>query len=108
MTLAVADVGVTPMSEAPPMGLTSLNGLTLGAMLPGFKAFGLVQGARVLTVNGETLSRSGLKADDVITKIDTSNIRTPQDVFDTASSKMGRYRLEVFRDGKTLWIWLTS
>lgn len=108
VTLAVADVGVTPMSEAPPMGLTSLNGLTLGAMLPGFKAFGLVQGARVLTVNGEILSRSGLKADDVITKIDTSNIRTPQDVFDTASSKMGRYRLEVFRDGKTLWIWLTS
>lgn len=108
LTLAIADVAVTPMSEGPPMGLSSLNGLTLGAMLPGFKTFGLVQGARVLAVNGEPLIRSGLKPDDVITKIDTAIIRTPQDFFDTAGTKMGRYRLEVFRNGKTLWIWLAS
>jgi S1-C subfamily serine protease len=106
--LAVSDVGVMPMSEAPPMGLTSLNGLALGAMLPGFKPFGLVQGARVLKVDSDVLSRSGLKADDVITKIDTSSVRTPADFFEAAGAKMGRYRLEVFRDGKTLWIWLNS
>jgi len=108
VTLTVTDVSVTPMGERPPMGLSSLNGLTLGAMLPGFKTFGLVQGARVLAVEGETLTRTGLKADDVITKVDTSTVRTPQDFFETASTKMGRYRLEVFRDGKTYWIWLTS
>jgi S1-C subfamily serine protease len=101
-------VQVTPMSEMAPMGLTSLNGLTLGAMLPGFKAFGLVQGARVLAVNGEMLTKSGLKADDVITKVDMSAVRSPKDLYDTAAGKMGRYRLEVYRDGKTVWIWLSS
>lgn len=108
VTLTVADVPVNPMSEAPPAGLSSLDGLTLGAMLPGFKAFGLVQGARVLTASSDTLIRSGLKPDDVITKVDTSTVRTPQDFFETAATKMGRYRLEVFREGKTLWIWLAS
>lgn len=108
VTLTVADVPVTPMSETPPIELTSLNGLSLGAMLPGFKAFGLVQGARVLGIDNAALTRSGLKPDDVITKVDTSTVRTPTDFFDAAGSKMGRYRLEVYRDGKTLWLWLAS
>jgi serine protease DegQ len=108
ITLTVADVAVTPMSERPPMELASLKGLTLGAMLPGFKAFGSVQGARVLVTDGEPLIRSGLRPDDVITKVDTSTVRTPKDFYDAAASKMGRYRLEVFRDGKTLWIWLAN
>jgi len=108
VTLVVADVAVTPMREDPPMGLASLTGLSLGAMLPGFKAFGLVQGARVLAVEGDALVRSGLKPDDVITKVDTSTVRSPKDFFDSASSKTGRYRLEVFRNGKNLWIWLSN
>jgi serine protease DegQ len=108
LTLAVADIAVTPMAEAPPMGLTSLDGLTLGALLPGFKAFGLVQGARVLSTGTGSLANSGLNVDDVITKVDTSVVRTPKDFFDAARSKMGRYRLEVLRDGKILWIWLAS
>jgi serine protease DegQ len=106
--LTVADVAVMPMSEAPPMELASLKGLSLGALLPGFKAFGLVQGARVLAIDNDAVSRSGLKPDDVITKVDTSTVRTPTDVFDAATSKMGRYRLEVLRESKTLWIWLSN
>ena len=108
VTLTVADVAVTPMSEVPPMELSSLKGLTLGAMLPGFKAFGLIQGASIVAVEGDVLTRSGLRPDDVITKVDTSTIRTPTDFFDAVKSKMGRYRLEVFRDGRTLWVWLAS
>jgi serine protease DegQ len=108
VAVTVADVQVTPMSEMAPMGLTSLNGLTLGALLPGFKAFGLVQGARVLGVDGETLTKTGLKADDVITKVDMATVRSPKDFYETAASKMARYRLEVYRDGKTLWIWMAG
>jgi serine protease DegQ len=104
LSVAVSDIVVPPTPEITPSELTSLKGLTLGAMLPGFKAFGLVQGARVLTVEGAA-ARIGLKTDDVVTKVDTAIVRNPSDVFDAALSKMGRYRLEVFRDGRTFWIW---
>ena len=108
LALVVADVPVAPMVEAPPMGLASLDGLTLGALLPGFEPFGRLQGARVLSVGTGSVAKSGLKADDVVTKIDTTNIRSPSDFFETASSKMGRYRLEVSRGGRTFWIWIAS
>ena len=104
LKLAVSDIVIPPASEAPAMALTSLKGLTLGAMLPGFAPFGRVQGARVLTA-GDVIAKSGLQADDVITKVDMSIVRSPQDVFDTVGNKMGRYRLEVYRDGKTFWLW---
>lgn len=107
--LSVSDIAIEPKAELPQMSLTSLKGLSLGAMLPGFRSFGLVQGARVLAVSpGGPLARSGLEADDVITKVDNATVRTPQDVFDAASSKMARYRLEVFRNGKTLWIYIDA
>lgn len=106
LTIAVADLPVPAAPEGAPMQLSSLTGLTLGALLPGFKAFGLVQGARVLTV-GDDLSATGLKPDDVITRVDMTNVRSPSDVFDAASSRMGRFRLEVFREGVTYWIWVS-
>lgn len=108
VTLPVTDVMVAPMAVDPPMGVTGLDGLSLGAMLPGFKAFGQVQGARVLKVGSGAVANSGLRPDDVITKVDMSTVRTPQDFFDTTAAKMGRYRLEVFREGRTFWIWLNS
>lgn len=104
-TIAVTDLPVQPTPQSAPMQLTSLTGLTLGAILPGFKAFGLVQGARVLTI-GADLEKTGLKADDAITKVDMTTVRSPSDVFDTASSRMDRFRLEIFRDGATYWIWV--
>ncbi len=103
--LTIADLTIPPMSETPPMALQSLEGLSLGAMLPGFKSFGVIQGARVLAVGTSSIGKSGLKADDVITKVDMTAIRAPQDVYDSAESKTGKYRLEVDRDGKRLWIW---
>ena len=105
LTLAVADFVVEPTPEHAPMGLVSLGGVTLGAMLPGFKAFGQVQGARVLGVDGAA-AKTGLEPGDVITKVDMATVRSPSDVFDAAAARMGRYRLEVFRDGKTLWVWV--
>ncbi len=105
LSMAVSDIVVPPTPVTAPSELSSLKGLTLGAMLPGFKAFGTVQGARVLAVEGMA-ARIGLKTDDVVAKVDTAIVRHPSDVFDAASSKMGRYRLEVFRDGRTFWIWL--
>ncbi len=105
LKLTVADQSIPPMAETPPMALQSLEGLSLGAMLPGFKSFGLVQGARVLAVGAASIGKSGLKADDVITKVDMTAIRAPQDVYDSAETKTGKYRLEVYRDGKRLWIW---
>ena len=105
LPIAVADMPAPVTPEAAPMNLSSLAGLTLGAMLPGFKAFGLVQGARVLTV-GDDLAKTGLLADDVITKVDMSNVRNPSDVFDAASSRMNCFRLEIFREGVTYWIWV--
>jgi serine protease DegQ len=108
LTLAVADLTVAPLPETPPMQLSSLGGVTLGVMLPGFAPFGVVQGARVLAVAEGPITASGLKADDVITKIDNSIVRGPKDVFDAAGSKMGRYRLEVYRGGKTYWLWAGS
>lgn len=107
VTLTVADIPVEPNAETPPMALTSLQGVTLGSLLPGFSAFGAVQGARVLAADG-TIARSGLKAGDVITKVDSSIVRSPKDVFDYAESRMNRYRLEVYRGGKTVWIWAGS
>jgi len=104
-TIAVTDLPVQPTPQSAPMQLTSLTGLTLGAILPGFKAFGLVQGARVLAI-GADLEKTGLKADDAITKVDMTTVRSPSDVFDTASSRMDRFRLEIFRDGATYWIWV--
>lgn len=105
VSMTVADIVVPPTPIAAPTELASLAGLTLGPMLPGFRAFGLVQGARVLSADAAA-ARIGLKADDVVTKVDTANVRSPSDVFDAASSKMGRFRLEVFRDGRTYWIWV--
>lgn len=105
--MTVADVVVPPTLVAAPTELASLRGLSLGAMLPGFKAFGVVQGARVLTVEAAA-ARIGLKADDVVTKVDTANVRGPSDVFDAALSKMGRFRLEVFRNGRTYWVWVDA
>lgn len=107
VTLTVADIAVAPQVESPPMSLASLKGITLGQMLPGFKTYGQVQGVRVLSVEGDLL-KTGLKSDDVITKVDSSTVRSAQDVFDAAGSKMGRYRLEVFRDSKTLWIYVDA
>jgi hypothetical protein len=37
-----------------------------------------------------------------------ANVRSPSDVFDAASLKMGRFRLEVFRDGRTYWVWVDA
>ena len=105
LSIPVADLPVPASPEGAPMHLSSLTGLKLGAMLPGFKAFGLVQGARVLAV-GDDLATTGLKPDDVITKVDMTNVRSPSDVFDAASSRMGRFRLEVFREGENYWIWV--
>lgn len=53
---------------------------------------------RVLAV-GSDPATTGLKPDDVITKFDMTNARSPPDVFDADSSRMGRARLEVFREG---------
>lgn len=105
--LTLADIPVDPKPEVPPMAAKSLAGVVLGAMLPGFKSYGLAQGVRVLKAEGATAT-AGLKSDDVITKVDSSMVRTPEDVFDAASSKMAKYRLEVFRDGRTLWIYLDA
>ena len=105
LNLTVADLTIVPVPESAPMSVRSLDGLTLGVMLPGFKTFGIVQGARVLGIGTGDISKSGLKPDDVITKIDMSAIRSPQDVLDAAEMKMGRYRLEVVRDTQRLWIW---
>ncbi|MDZ4842599.1 MAG: trypsin-like peptidase domain-containing protein [Hyphomicrobium aestuarii] len=107
VTLTISDIKVEPIAETPPMSLGSLKGLVLGTSLPGFKEFGRVQGARVLSVEG-ALAKSGLLSDDVVTKVDNAMIRTPQDVFDAASTKMARYRLEVYRAGKTLWIYVEA
>lgn len=104
--LAVAEITVPPMAVEPPMALSSLGGLKLGSMLPGFKSFGLVTGARVLTVGEGPISKVGLREDDVITKVDMSTVRDPQDVYDAVSSRMGKYRLEIFRDGKKAWIYV--
>jgi S1-C subfamily serine protease len=106
VTVKVTDLQVDPQPETPPMALTSLGGLSLGAMLPGFKSYGVVQGARVLSVGSGPISTTGLKPDDVITKVDNSTVRSPQDVYDSVSSKMGKYRLEVHRDSKKVWIWV--
>jgi serine protease DegQ len=105
LSIPVADLPVPVTPEGAPMHLSSLRGLTLGTMLPGFKAFGLVQGARVLAVDTD-LAATGLMPDDVITKVDMTNVRSPSDVFDAASSRMGRFRLEVFREGESYWIWI--
>ncbi|MDX2156856.1 MAG: trypsin-like peptidase domain-containing protein [Hyphomicrobiaceae bacterium] len=104
LNLVVADFVVPPTPERAPMGLTALHGLTLGAVLPGFKSFGRVQGARVLAVSGG-IESAGFEPDDVITKVDMTAVRSPSDVFDAAGARMGRYRFEVYRDGATLWIW---
>jgi serine protease DegQ len=104
-TIPVTDLPVPVTPQIAPMQLTSLTGLTLGAMLPGFRSFGLVHGARVLTV-GANLEKTGLKADDVITKVDMTTVRSPSDVFDAALSRMDRFRLEIFRDGVIYWIWV--
>ncbi len=108
VTLTVADLVIPPVPQPAPAALKPLEGLTLGAMLPGFEAFGVVQGARVLSLGDKAVAQSGLQIDDVITKLDMSTVRSPQDVFEIAGSKMGRLRLEVYRGGKKYWIWLES
>jgi serine protease DegQ len=107
VSMAVADIIVPATPVAAPAALTALSGLTLGALLPGFKIFGIVQGARVLAAEGAA-ARTGLKADDVVTKVDMASVRNPTDVYDAASSKMGRFRLEIHREGRTYWIWVEA
>lgn len=107
VTLAVADIKIDPLPETPPMSVASLSGLTLGAVLPGFKAFGDVQGARVLKV-ADPVASTGLAPDDVITKVDNATVRTPDDVFEAAAAKMSRYRLEIVRDGKPAWVYVDA
>jgi S1-C subfamily serine protease len=104
-TVTVADLTIEPEPETAPMGVKSLAGLTLGAVLPGFKAFGEVQGARVLEVTG-AVAKTGLARDDVIVKVDTATVRTPDDVFEAAATKMSRYRFEIYRGGKLAWVWV--
>jgi S1-C subfamily serine protease len=106
VNVKVADIVVPPTPVAAPASAPSLEGAQLADLLPGFKAFGLIQGVRVLSPGAGLAAASGLHADDVITKVDMSTVRIPDDVFDAVSSKMGRYRLEVYRDGKTFWIWV--
>jgi hypothetical protein len=53
LSIPVADLPVPITQEGAPMHLSSLTDSTLGALLPGFKAFGLVQSARVLAVDNE-------------------------------------------------------
>ncbi|MBX9925270.1 MAG: trypsin-like peptidase domain-containing protein [Hyphomicrobiaceae bacterium] len=107
VTLTIADIAVEPKPETPPMALRSIAGLTLGASLPGFKSFGRVNGVRILDAKG-VAAQAGLKADDIITKVDSAMVRTPQDVFDSVAQKMSKYRVEVFRDGRTLWFHLDA
>lgn len=107
INLTVGECIMAPTPETPPMAAKSLSGLTLGAMLPGFKPFGTVQGARILSVDGD-MTKTGIQPDDVITKVDNSTVRAPQDVFDWVETKVGRYRLEIYRDGRKLWFWIGS
>jgi len=45
----------------------------------GALVLGVVQGVRVLSVGSGPIATSGLKPDDVITKIDMSTVRSPQE-----------------------------
>ena len=85
------------------MSAITLEGAELGHLLPGFRSFGVLQGARVLRVGGLS-AKTGLKPDDVIVKVDMTTIRTPQDVFDAVATKTGAYRLEIDRAGKLCWL----
>ena len=101
----VADFAIPPVAETGTMSANALQGVQLGMLMPGFRAFGAVQGARVLSLS-DRATKFGLRLDDVIVKVDTTTVRAPRDVFDAVTAKMDRYRLEIDRDGKRYWIWV--
>jgi len=104
LTLVVADFPIAPEPVSPPM-MSAVDGLTLGAVLPGFKAFGVVQGGRVLSIGTGRISASGLAVDDVIVRVDMTSVRTPEDVFEAIGTRMGRFRIEAWRDGQRIWLY---
>lgn len=104
--LVVSGMVAEPSPELPPKALRQLSGLALGVLSPGFAEFGKIRGARVLDVGTGDIAKSGLKRDDVITNVDMTTVRAPDDVYEAIGTKMGRYRLEIVRGGRTAWIYL--
>ena len=103
--LPVADLNIQPMPIAAPTDVKSLDGLTLGMLLPGSPQWGKVRGARVLSVTeGSPAVQLGLAVDDVITKIDGGVVGAPEDVFAMARMKTAAFRVEINRAGQPAYV----
>ena len=103
----VTDLNVEPVPMSA-VDLKSLEGLTLGMLLPGAAEYGKLRGARVLAVaDNSSASLLGFSVNDIITKIDGNAVGAPEDAFAMVRAKTGQYRIDVNRNGQPAYVDVT-
>lgn len=104
-SLTVEELDIQPTPVTPPPNLPSLAGVTLGDLLPGAMEYGKLRGARVLSVvAGSAAARLGLAVDDVITSLDTTQVRSPKEAFETATRQSKPFRINLMRRDQPAWV----
>lgn len=100
VNLTISDIKLEQERLVLPSTVPRLAGVVVGSIEPSSVLFGDVKGVEVLQV--PRLSRatlSGLAVGDIITKVDTYQVRAPEDVIALTKGKTGKYSLVILRDG---------
>jgi S1-C subfamily serine protease len=76
----------------------AFEGLTSGPVTPGSLGFGAIRGARVLHVEaGSAAERTGLRLNDIITRVDGVDVRNPEQFFERTAAIKSDYIVDLRR-----------
>ena len=105
LTLKSTDMVFEPEAHKMPLHAGSLAGAVVGDILLGNPLFGDVRGAQVSSLPPDSPAFAmGLQADDVIVGIDSSTVRSVEDLGRFVSRASTQYRVMIVRNGVAGWL----
>lgn len=105
VSLEATDIVLEPEGTKIPESAGSIAGAVVGEILLGNYLFGDVRGAQVLSVApGSPAYMAGLEPEDVITGLDSSNVRSVEELLARIERAGVQYRLKIVRDGVPGWV----
>jgi S1-C subfamily serine protease len=102
----VATLGEARPEEIPlPSSIPKLSGVTLGTIEPGSRVYGQLEGAVVTKLEADSpAAQAGLRTGDVIVGVNHEEVRSPEEVAETAGKAESPLLLRIIRGGSDLFI----